>query len=195
MIATTARAADCPDSGAVDRRLLLKLGAAALAATFFSHPLLAHASRALAPSRAISLFNTHTGEKLAVEYYRRGSYAQPALAEINHILRDFRTNESLAMDPALLDILHAITTTLKPGAEIHIISGYRSPATNHTLAQQGTGVATRSLHMDGKAIDFRIPGCDLGTLRQAALRLQAGGVGYYGQSNFVHVDTGPVRFW
>jgi uncharacterized protein YcbK (DUF882 family) len=179
----------------VDRRRLLKLGAFATITSLFRHPLAARASQMLLPSREISLFNTHTGEKLIAEYCTEGEYTSAALLEINHILRDFRTGEVKTIDPHLLNLLHAITTKIKPGAQIHIISGYRSPATNLSLTKKSSDVAKHSLHMDGKAIDIRIPGCDLGTLRQVAMTMQSGGVGYYAQSNFVHIDTGRVRFW
>lgn len=179
----------------VERRRLLQLGACATVSSLLGHPLLAKASQILLPSREISLFNTHTGEKLVAEYCREGEYTGAALHEINHILRDFRTGEIKAIDPGLLNLLHAITTRIKPGAQVHIISAYRSPATNLALAKKSGNVAKHSLHMEGKAIDIRIPGCDLQTVRQVARAMQVGGVGYYGQSNFVHIDTGSVRFW
>jgi uncharacterized protein YcbK (DUF882 family) len=183
------------DRRQVDRRRLLKLGAFATVTSLFMHPMVARASQMLLPSRKISFFNTHTGEKLSVEYCTAGEYTGEALHEINHILRDFRTGEVKPIDPRLLDLLHAITNKTKQGAEIHIISGYRSPATNLSLTQKSGGVAKHSLHMDGKAIDLRIPGCDLSTVRKVAWGMQSGGVGYYEKSNFVHVDTGRVRFW
>ncbi|MBU0681231.1 MAG: DUF882 domain-containing protein [Proteobacteria bacterium] len=183
------------DRRQVDRRHLLKLGAFVTFTSLFRHPLVARASKMLLPSREISLFNTHTGEKLVVEYCTEGEYTCEALQEINHILRDFRTGEIKPIDPHLLNLLHAITHKIKPGSEIHIISGYRSPATNRALAKKSGAVAKHSLHIDGKAIDFRIPGCELTTLRQVALTMQSGGVGYYAQSNFVHIDTGRVRCW
>ena len=189
----TARTA--ADRRKIDRRQLLKLGAIATVASLFGHPLVATASQMVLPRREISLFNTHTGEKLSVEYCAAGEYHSEALQEINHILRDFRTGEIKPIDPRLLDLLHAITNKIKPGSQIHIISGYRSPATNISLGQKNGGVAKRSLHMDGKAIDIRIPGCDLSTLRQVATGMQSGGVGFYAKSNFVHLDTGRVRFW
>ncbi len=178
-----------------DRRRFLKLGAVTTVTSLFTHPLVARASSILLPNREISLFNTHTGEKLSVEYCTAGEYTGEALHEINHILRDFRTGEIKPIDPHLLNLLHAITTKIKPGSQIHIISGYRSPATNLSLTQKSSGVAKYSLHMDGRAIDFRIPGCELSTLRQVAWGMQSGGVGYYAKSNFVHIDTGRVRFW
>ncbi|MEN8258756.1 MAG: DUF882 domain-containing protein [Thermodesulfobacteriota bacterium] len=179
----------------VDRRRFLKLGAFTTVTSLFKHPLVARASQIILPSRDISLFNTHTGEKLSVEYFTGGEYTAEALQEINYILRDFRTGQIKAIDPHLLNLLHAITNKIKPGSQVHIISGYRSPATNLSLTKKSGAVAKHSLHMDGKAIDFRIPGCDLSALRQVAWGMQSGGVGYYAKSNFVHVDTGLVRCW
>ena len=117
------------------------------------------------------------------------------MADINHILRDFRTNQVLPIDPQLLDLLNGLRSTLGTAQPFQIISGYRSPATNFTLAANSDGVAKGSLHMQGKAIDLRIEGTALGDLRQAAMGLQGGGVGYYPKSNFVHIDVGRVRHW
>jgi uncharacterized protein YcbK (DUF882 family) len=183
------------DRRKIDRRQLLKMGAIATVASLLEHPLVATASQMALPSREISLLNIHTGEKLSVEYCAEGEYYSEALQEINHILRDFRTGEIKPIEPRLLDLLHAITSKIKPGSQIHIISGYRSAATNLSLAKKSGGVAKHSLHMDGKAIDLRIPGCDLSNLRQVARGMKSGGVGYYAKSNFIHVDTGRVRFW
>jgi uncharacterized protein YcbK (DUF882 family) len=179
----------------LDRRQLLKIGGIVTVAGLFAHPVAAAAGRLLLPSREISLFNTHTGEKLSVEYCAEGEYRREALQEINHILRDFRTGEVEPIDPRLLNLLTAITDKVKARSRIHIISGYRSPATNLLLAGRNGGVAKNSLHMTGKAIDIRIPGCELKTLQRAAQELRAGGVGYYAKSDFIHVDTGRVRFW
>lgn len=183
------------DRRQVDRRQLLKLGAIAAVAGLLTHPLMAGASRMVLPSREISLFNINTGEKLSVEYCTEGEYCGEALQEINHILRDFRTGEIKPIDPRLLNLLHAITKKINPGSPIHIISGYRSPATNLALTKKSGGVAKHSLHMEGRAVDIRIPGSDLSTLKKVAMAMQAGGVGYYAKSNFVHVDTGLVRSW
>jgi uncharacterized protein YcbK (DUF882 family) len=150
------------------------------------------------PERVLSFFNTHTGERLKTAYCGGGTYRPDALSEINHILRDFRANEIKPIDPKLLDLLHELGGTLETDQAIHIISGYRSPVTNAQLRERGgsnTGVASHSLHIDGKAIDIRIPGVRLENLRAAARALKLGGVGYYPSSNFVHVDTGRVRFW
>lgn len=148
--------------------------------------------------RVLSFFNTHTGERLEAAYCCGGQYQPDELTKINHILRDFRVNEIKPIDPKLLDLLHELGGTLETGQPFHIISGYRSPHTNAMLRERGgstTGVASHSLHMDGKAIDIRLPGVKLDHLRAAARSLKLGGVGYYPSSNFVHVDTGRVRFW
>jgi uncharacterized protein YcbK (DUF882 family) len=155
------------------------------------------APRPAAP-RVLSFFNTHTGERLKAEYALGGSYQPDALNAINHILRDFRANQVKPIDPTLLDLLHELGGTLESAQPFHIISGYRSPNTNILLREKGgthTGVASKSLHMVGKAIDIRVPGVKLDHLRGAARSLKLGGVGYYPSSNFVHVDTGRVRYW
>lgn len=146
--------------------------------------------------RVLSFDHLHTGEKLRVEYFAGGQYLPDALGEVNQLLRDFRSNEVGTMDPKLLDLLHALALSTGSRKPFQIISGYRSPQTNLLLRERGGGgVAKRSLHMDGKAMDIRLADVPLGTLRQAALGLQAGGVGYYPQDAFVHVDTGRVRQW
>ncbi|MDR9500399.1 MAG: YcbK family protein [Desulfurivibrionaceae bacterium] len=190
-----AQAADIRHSRLVGRRRLLKLGAVATVGALLHHPLAVKAGRLLEPSRQLNLFNTHTGETLSTEYYSDGRYSREALQAINHILRDFRTGEVKPIDIHLLDLVHTITTKVKSGAPVHIISGYRSPQTNRSLARASNGVASRSLHMDGMAMDLRIPGCDLTALHKVARAMAAGGVGYYQESNFVHIDTGRVRFW
>ena len=142
--------------------------------------------------------HTHTREKMSIAYALNGQYQADALAKLNHLLRDFRTNEKKPIDPKLFDLLHELSATLGTDAPFHIISGYRSPVTNSMLRQRGgshTGVATQSLHMVGKAIDIRLPDVKLKNLREAAASLKRGGVGYYPSSNFVHVDTGRVRYW
>jgi uncharacterized protein YcbK (DUF882 family) len=123
---------------------------------------------------------------------------QDALAQLNHLLRDFRTSLEKPIDPKLFDLLHELGGTLETDQPYHIISGYRSPETNAMLRERGgahTGVASGSLHMVGKAIDIRLPGVKLDHLRSAAASLKLGGVGFYPSSNFVHIDTGRVRYW
>jgi uncharacterized protein YcbK (DUF882 family) len=122
-------------------------------------------------------------------------YRAAALGQINSFLRDFRTREVHDIDPKLLDLLHRLAGELDAPEPFHVISGYRSPRTNSTLRSKSGGVARYSLHMEGKAIDIRLPGVPLARLKEAALDLKLGGVGYYPGSDFVHVDTGRVRAW
>ncbi|MBA2723189.1 MAG: DUF882 domain-containing protein [Methylibium sp.] len=145
--------------------------------------------------RALNFDNLHTGEKLVVEYFQADRYLPDALAAVNHLLRDFRTGDVGAVDPALLDLLHGLGSLTGSTRAFQIISGYRSPATNAVLHERSSGVASGSLHMRGQAIDIRLGDVPLTTLRNAALALRAGGVGYYAASNFVHVDCGRVRAW
>lgn len=199
----------------LQRRALLRMGGAALvsvaASTLVTPALASAAASALggiephlkkadlkkvkAPHRALSFECLNTGEKLKVDYWADGKYIPDALATINHLLRDFRTGDVHAIEPALLDLLNAINTKMENKATIEVISGYRSPATNAKLHEHSNGVAKRSLHMEGKAMDIRMGNKPLKDLHNAALKLKAGGVGFYPQSNFVHVDVGKVRSW
>lgn len=145
--------------------------------------------------RALSFAHLHTGERLSLEYFCDGHYQPQALDAVNHLLRDFRTGDVGTVDPALLDLLHGLSRLTGTGRPFEIISGYRSPATNQALRQRSAGVASHSLHMLGQAIDIRLADVPLARLRDAALSMRAGGVGYYLQSDFVHVDTGRVRAW
>jgi uncharacterized protein YcbK (DUF882 family) len=173
-----------------NRRQFLKLGL--LAAV----PLSATAREALvAPERRLAFHNLHTGEKIDLAYRVQGSLVPESLAEINHVLRDHRTNQVAAIDTRLLDLLHRVHAALGTGQPFEVISGYRSPASNRMLVESTTGVARHSLHMDGMAIDIRIAGVALTELRRAGLMLRAGGVGYYPASDFVHLDVGRVRAW
>lgn len=181
----------------LNRRSFLSLGAAAGAAA-----LVPGTSEAAATTprveRVLSFFHTHTGERLKVAYCCDGAYQPAALASLSHLLRDFRVNQEKPIDPKLFDLLHELAGTLQTDAPFHVISGYRSPLTNTMLRQRGgahTGVASGSLHMVGKAIDIRLPGVRLADLREAAASLKLGGVGFYPSSDFVHVDTGRVRYW
>lgn len=154
-------------------------------------------ARADAPAaRRLRFYNTHTSETLDVTYFEQGVYHDDALTEIDFILRDFRANEAAPMSRGVIDLVHDLTRSLDSDKPVHIISGFRSAKTNALLRKTGGGgVAKRSLHMDAMAIDLRIPGRDLSTVRDAALALQRGGVGFYARDNFVHVDTGRVRRW
>lgn len=175
----------------LSRRKFLKLGMLAAAL-----PLPASASAWLAaPERRLRFHNLHTGENLDLAYWVQGNYVPESLAEINHVLRDFRNDQVAAIDPQLLDLLNRVDLALGSAQPFQVISGYRSPATNQMLRENSSGVAKHSLHMEGKAIDIRIPGVALANLRKTGLALQAGGVGYYPASDFVHLDVGRVRTW
>jgi uncharacterized protein YcbK (DUF882 family) len=150
---------------------------------------------ALPSIRVLSFHSLHTGESLNVAYWRAGRYVPEALSAIDHHLRDFRTGEVHIIDVGLLDLLHDLNGRLPDLAPLHVISGYRSPATNAMLAARSGNVARKSYHMYGMAIDVRVPGCPLERLRAAALDLGGGGVGYYPRDDFVHLDVGPVRSW
>lgn len=146
--------------------------------------------------RSLAFDHTHTREKLSLVYAAGGDYVAQALARLNHFLRDHYSGDVGVIDPQLFDLLHRVKTALGAREPFQVISGYRCPVTNDKLrSTRGGGVATRSLHMDGKAIDIRIPGVPLAELRDAALSLRAGGVGYYPREQFVHVDTGRIRSW
>ena len=150
---------------------------------------------ARSPEKSLSLYNTHTGEGVNAVYWVKGEYLPEALAAVDHVLRDHRTDEIKPIDPPLLDLLYAIREELGCHQAFHIISGYRSPTTNAYLRAFSRGVAEHSLHMDGKAVDLRLPGWGAFSVRSVARDLRVGGVGYYPRSEFVHVDVGPIRYW
>ena len=154
---------------------------------------LAHA--ALSGERRLSFYNLHTGESVATTYWADGQYISSSTAEIDFVLRDFRTDEVKSIDFRLLDLLHELRNTMESDEAFHVISGFRSLRTNEMLTQKSNGVAKKSLHMRGMAADVRLPKRVLADLRQGALSLKLGGVGYYPQSNFIHIDVGRVRFW
>ena len=146
-------------------------------------------------ARSLSFYHTHTTEELSVTYYSNGAYDTEALAELNHFLRDFRTRDVTEMDPAIFDILFDIQKDAGSTGVYQIISAYRSPATNEMLRSSSSGVAKNSQHLLGKAMDVRLTDLDTAELRDVAISLERGGVGYYQDSDFVHVDTGRVRQW
>ena len=168
-----------------------------LAASTATAPLPAPAVRTQLASDARRLFlkNLHTGDTVKTVYWENGRYVDGALAEARHALRDWRNGQQHDMDPGLFDIFHDLSARLEVNRPFQIISGYRSPATNAALHARSSGVASRSLHMEGMATDIRVEGVDLAHLRKASLSLGRGGVGYYPVSGFVHVDTGRVRQW
>lgn len=179
-----------------DRRKFLKLGAGLVMTGGLTVLGASPVRAAVTPtSRSLAFQHLHTGEKLNLTYWANGTHIPGALEEINHLLRDFRTAESWPIDPRLLDLLHRLRQTLDTTEPFHIISGYRSPATNKKLAGKSSGVARRSLHMKGQAIDVRLPGRRLRAVHKAAVAQKSGGVGMYPKSNFVHLDVGRVRYW
>jgi uncharacterized protein YcbK (DUF882 family) len=177
------------------RREFLKVSAGTLAAGMLPLPALAATIKSVDTKRTLGFFNTHTSEKLKVCYFDGEGYRPEALERINFILRDFRADEILPIDPLLLDQLFALKTRIQPRTPFHIISGYRSPTTNAMLRRTTSGVARTSMHTQGRAIDIRLPGYSTRRLRNLCVKLKAGGVGYYPKSNFVHLDTGQVRTW
>ncbi len=148
------------------------------------------------PETHLRLFHTHTGERIDVVFRRGGEYVASGLDKLNHFLRDHRTGDVHQYNPKVFDLLADLEAVVgKAGAELQIICGYRTPWSNEFLRKNTTGVAKNSLHMEAEAIDIRLPGLPLQKLRDAALAMKRGGVGYYAASNFVHVDVGRVRRW
>jgi uncharacterized protein YcbK (DUF882 family) len=174
------------------RRDVLKVAGAIAMGTLFG------ASRAIASrprDGALTLYSIHTGEQAVVEYCAGGSYRPDALQTVNRLLRDHRTDEVHAIDPSLLDQLYALRRQLGTRAPYHVVCGYRSPETNARKLEEGRAVALHSLHLEGRAVDVFLPDRELHQLHAAALKLAAGGVGYYPRDGFVHVDTGAPRTW
>ena len=158
-------------------------------------PVIAAIRNCATPERSLSLYNPNTKEALDTTYWSNGRYVRKALADISHIMRDRRTGEIKPIDTQLLEVLHAIGIELKTQESFHIMSGYRSPQTNALLRKRGKAAAANSFHMQGKAVDIRVPRCRLSSLRRVSFNLRRGGVGYYPRSGFVHVDVGPLRYW
>jgi uncharacterized protein YcbK (DUF882 family) len=176
------------------RRRFFQLGLAAGAGLVTSAAGPAFA-QAVDGCRQVSLHNLHTGEKLEAIYWDNGRYVPDAMAAVNKVLRDYRTNDEHDMDPRLIDLLAQVSGKVGCSAPFQVISGYRSPKTNAMLHERSGQVAGHSLHMDGKAIDVRVEGVALDHLHKAVLGLGEGGVGYYPTSDFVHMDVGKVRRW
>ena len=180
----------------MNRRTFLALGAKIAAGLVVAqaNPAWARTPSRLTERRNLAFYHTHTRECLDITYARDGIYDLKALGQINQYLRDFRTNEVHPIDPAVLDILWEVQRELG-NSTYEVISGYRSPKTNRALRNRSRGVAKRSLHMRGKAVDIRLTGKRTRTVRDCAASLRCGGVGYYAKSDFVHIDTGRVRTW
>jgi len=145
--------------------------------------------------RSLSFYHTHTHETLEVTYSVGGEYVESALEEINDFLADFRSGDEIVIDPLLLDLIYDVRASLYSNGTYEVISAYRSPKTNEKLRSKSSGVAKKSQHLLGKAIDVRLRNVDSRDLRDAALKIKRGGVGYYKKSDFVHMDTGRVRRW
>ena len=182
--------------GNLNRRRFLKLSIAGCLA-FLPFP--AFPGKLLAeelPEGRLSLYSVHTGERLKVTYRNtENGYDCQALEALDHILRCHHTGKATRMDISVIEFMNAIDKSFSGNNDIHVISGYRSPEYNDFLIRQGRGVVRGSMHLAGKAIDFSIPGTELHKLRETALRLGQGGVGYYPDSGFIHVDSGRVRTW
>jgi len=177
------------------RRHVVKLGLLALAVGATPPMALAHRPPSTPPERSLDLYQTHTGERLKTVYWADGQYIPEALTQLNHLLRDYRTGDIRPIDPLLFDFLHDLAKQVEAPYPFHIVSAYRSPITNAHLSQHRLGVAQHSFHMYGKAIDFYLPKRKLAVVRRAALHLHQGGIGYYPNAHFLHLDTGPVRSW
>ena len=160
-----------------------------------SRPGFAAVAELTTAERSLSLYNPHTKDSFDGVYWRKSNYVPDALNSINHVLRDFRTQDIKQIDTHLLDLLSAISKKLKPKKPFHVISGYRSPKTNARLRKRGHGAAKNSFHIQGKAVDIRLPGHRTSVLRRTAYKLKRGGVGYYPRRGFVHIDVGPIRYW
>jgi uncharacterized protein YcbK (DUF882 family) len=145
--------------------------------------------------RALSFVHTHTGERVSLTYFAGGTYLSESLARLDRFLRDHRTGDVHPIDPSLFDLLHELRASTRTQSPFQVISCYRSAGTNRKLRAAGGGVAKRSLHLQGRAIDVRVSGVKTSYLRDAAKELRRGGVGYYRDSDFIHVDNGRVRFW
>lgn len=183
------------NKNSISRRDFLRFAAGSLSLAL---PLLAGQSRqamANMPDRSLALYNLHTGETLKTTFWQDGQYVDESLHDINHFMRDFRQNEVKSIDTKLIDLLFDIKTDLDSSKPIHVISGYRSPKTNKLLKKQGRKVATRSMHLHGKAVDIYLPDRKLSEVKKVATSAKIGGVGYYPKSSFVHLDTGRVRYW
>ena len=179
----------------ISRRQLLRMGLITVASGLIPGRAMAAVNRLAAGERSVCIYNLHTNEYLDVVYWRDGKYLPEAFRDINHVFRDHYNGAVKPIDKKLIDFLYSIQSRLDCNEPIHLISGYRSPATNARLRKKSNGVARRSLHIMGQAADIRMPGYQIKTLRSVAYNLQNGGVGYYPRSNFLHVDVGRVRFW
>ncbi|MDH3377212.1 MAG: DUF882 domain-containing protein [Gammaproteobacteria bacterium] len=175
------------------RRLFLTQATAAVFGLQFAAPVAAATNSAM--PRTLAFENLHTGERLRATYWSRGHYEDSALEELAYVLRDHRTGDVKRLDSRLFDVLHLLQSKLGFRDAYQVISGYRSPKTNEMLLNSGRGVVKNSFHTRGQAVDVRVAGLPLTSLRDTAKRLRRGGVGYYPKNQFIHIDVGRVRFW
>lgn len=146
-------------------------------------------------ARMVHLYNIHTGERVRAPFFQDGKYVPETMRQITRMMRDHRANQVHKIDPKLIELIHAIQMRVGQQKPIEIVSGYRSPSTNEMLREAGYGVAEHSYHLVGKAVDIRVPGFRVSQLSRMAKTMRRGGVGTYGSGNFLHIDTGPVRYW
>jgi uncharacterized protein YcbK (DUF882 family) len=182
-------------AGSLSRRRFLKGLACGSVLAIGSPKLVQAAFSGFSAHKTLALEHHHTGETLKLTYYEQGRYIYGAMDEISYFLRDYHNGAVHSVDPALLDQLYDVKLLLGTSKPFHIVSGYRSPGTNASLRRHSRGVARQSLHMEGRAVDVRMEGVSARTIRNAALSLYRGGVGFYPRSNFVHLDTGDIRAW
>ncbi len=178
-----------------DRRAFIRNSSAVAASVALSGASVPSLAASASDVRSIELLALHTNEYLSGAFWARGKYIEPNLAAIDHLLRDHRTDEMHRMDPRLLNYLHDLAASLGVTGPFHVISGFRSAATNAQLRRKSSGVARKSFHMFGRAVDVRMPDVPTAVVREAAIALERGGVGYYPRSDFIHLDTGRYRHW
>lgn len=198
MLFDESKTAQFPVLPAIDRRNLLKASIVAMGTGLVSTmttPAMAAMRMPTMGSYKVSFRNAHTGESFNGVYRVGNKYLPDAFSQINHVLRDFRTGEEYPIDPRSIDIVFMLQNKTGTKTQFEVLSGYRSPKTNSMLRNASSGVAKNSLHMVGQAIDLRLEGYSTKKLRDVAIDLRAGGVGYYPRSDFVHVDSGKVRHW
>ena len=178
----------------ISRRDLLALGLVTAASSIFTTKAFA-LSETISSQKELFFYNVYTHENLKAVYWKDGMYLPDGLAKINHIFRDSRTGREREININLLDLLFEVKEQVKSKEPYNIKSGYRTPKSNAILSKRYKGVAKNSLHMYGKAVDINMPGYSLRGIRKAAMKLRAGGVGYYPRSKFLHLDVGEVRYW
>jgi uncharacterized protein YcbK (DUF882 family) len=177
------------------RRFFLKWSLMTMAAVQFPLDVLANIPEFRSAERSLYLYNIHTGEHFREIYWADGEYLTESLDTANKFMRDYRTGDIKPIDIAVLNLIHTIQSTLDVKGPLQVISGYRSKKTNNLLIRKGRSVARNSYHLKGKAVDIYHPCVSLRQLRRIAIKLKGGGVGYYPRNHFVHVDTGPIRYW